>query len=121
MAKRKNSRQKGSAGERDWSHWLRSQGVEARRGVQYSGGPDSPDVVHEGLPNLHAEVKRVERGLCLYQATQQAAEEAPSGSRPYVAHRKNRKEWLVTMRAEDWLALVKPPAPPLVDLPGSPT
>jgi Holliday junction resolvase len=121
MGGRVNRKQKGNRGERQWAEFLRSQGVQARRGVQYSGGPDSPDVIHPDLPNLHAEVKRVERGLCLYQATEQAAQEAPEGARPYVAHRKNRKEWLVTMRAEDWLALVKPPAAPLVDLPGSPT
>ena len=129
MTKRKNSRSKGAVGERGWSHFLQAQGFAARRGVQYSGGPDSPDVVHEDerISYLHAEVKRVERGLCLYQATEQAADEAPVGKLPYVAHRKNRKGWLVTMRAEDWIQAVedKDEAPVrvlLVDLPtASPT
>ena len=25
---------------------------------------------------------------------------------PVVAHRKNNKEWLITMRAEDWIRMV---------------
>ena len=55
-----NSRNKGAAGERELAEVLRANGFnDARRGVQFKGGPDSPDVV--GFhPDWHPEVKRVE-------------------------------------------------------------
>lgn len=37
----------------------------------------------------------------------QAVGDAPAGRVPVVAHRRNRGEWMVTMRAEDWIAAVK--------------
>ena len=55
-----NSRQKGAAGERELANWLKQyEGVEARRGQQFSGSPDSPDVVHS-MEGLHIECKQVE-------------------------------------------------------------
>ena len=54
----KASREKGKRGEREASNFFKPYGYETRRGVQYHGGPDSPDVV--GLPDMHIEVKRVE-------------------------------------------------------------
>ena len=44
-----NSRAKGARGERLWRDELRAQGFTARRGQQFSGSPDSPDVVCEEL------------------------------------------------------------------------
>lgn len=120
--KRKNSRAKGASGEREVAAWLRSFGVSARRGQQFSGGPDSPDVVHS-LPNVHLEVKRTER-LELDAALSQAREEAPAGSTPVVLHRKNRGRWVAILDAEDWLRLAKEDASPTrvlwVDMPPCP-
>lgn len=94
-----NSRAKGQRGERQWSAWLREHGYpEARRGVQYQGGPGSPDVVN-GIPGTHCEVKLVEH-LHLYPAMRQAVDDSGEAV-PYVAHRRNYKPWLVTVRAED--------------------
>ena len=56
-----NSRQKGARGERLWRDQLRENGWDARRGQQFSGGAESPDVVCESLGWLHQEVKCVER------------------------------------------------------------
>jgi hypothetical protein len=94
-----NSRAKGKRGELEWSAHLRdSLGcTDARRGQQYAGGPDSPDVVG-GIPGTHAEVKRVER-LNLDKAMDQAIHDSEPGSVPYVAHRKNRGMWMVTIPA----------------------
>ena len=100
-----NSRNKGKVGEREWAEWLRSHGFEARRGVQYHGGPDSPDVVCRELQH-HFEVKRVE-ALNVTAAMEQAKGDAAPGRVPVVAHRRNRTEWLVTMRAEDWINTIK--------------
>lgn len=56
-----NSREKGKRGERLWRDELRANGYAARRGQQFSGSPDSPDVICDALPWLHFEVKCVER------------------------------------------------------------
>jgi len=98
-----NSCQKGKIGEREWAEFLRSHGFSARRGRQFSGSPDSPDVVSE-LP-YHWEVKRVEN-LNLVVAMQKATEDA-GVQVPVIAHRRNMSEWLVTMKAKDWIELVK--------------
>lgn len=106
-----NSRQKGKRGERAWAQFLTERGFPARRGAQYAGagvhqGYDNvtPDVVCKKLDEFHFEVKWVE-ALNLYAAMQQAQSDA--GERwPVVAHRKNRTDWLVTMSAEHFLALL---------------
>lgn len=96
-----NSNQKGKAGEREFAKWLRENvGCDARRGQQYSGGSDSPDVVTD-LP-FHFEVKRVER-LNVHDALAQAIADS-EGKTPIVAHRRNRGEWLITLRASDFFA-----------------
>ena len=94
-----NSRNKGAQGEREWARWLREElGVkDARRGVQHSGGPNSPDVL--GVDGVHWEVKRVEK-LNLQSAMEQAIRDCGVNI-PVVAHRKNRGEWLMTLRADD--------------------
>lgn len=97
----KTSRDKGKRGEREVAAILRSYGYDARRGVQYQGGEDSPDVV--GLPHIHIEVKRTER-LDLYGALSQAKGDCGKDM-PIVVHRKNNCEWVVIQPLEDWLAL----------------
>ena len=117
MGKKINSRAKGAAGERELSSWLRSKGIKARRGQQFSGGVESPDIVAD-LPAWHIECKRVE-SLALYDALEQAkrdcskrASNLPKHERltPVVFHRKNNKEWVAVLRAEDFIELVRPPS-----------
>lgn len=101
-----NSCRKGKIGEREWRDVLRSEGyLKARRGQQFSGSPDSPDVVCEELAGLHFEVKRVEK-LNVRAAMEQAAEDCGCKV-PVIAHRTNRGEWLVTMRAPDWFRILR--------------
>jgi len=84
------SRQKGKRGEREAAAELGAiLGVDARRGVQYQGGPDSPDVVLDGVP-IHVEAKRTER-LSLWAAVEQAKADAPAGAVPIVWHKANRR------------------------------
>lgn len=94
------SRNKGKAGEREVANILKNRGYDASRGVQYHGGPDSPDVV--GLPGIHIEVKRTER-LLLWDAMEQSAGDAGLDEIPIVVHRKNNKPWVVVMDFEDFL------------------
>src|SRR6267142_4824472 len=93
-----NSREKGKRGERQWRDELRAQGYAARRGEQFSGSPDSPDVVCEELRWIHFEVKAVER-LNIEDAMEQARRDC-GDKVPIVAHRRSFRPWLVTMTAE---------------------
>ena len=54
-----NSREKGKRGERELAAKLREHGYDCRRGVQYQGGPDSPDVI--GLPHAPKEIRHLQR------------------------------------------------------------
>jgi len=98
-----NSRAKGARGEREFAGLLRDHGLVAYRGQQFRGGADSPDVVCESLPDIHFEVKRVQR-LDLVAAMAQAIRDAGNKT-PVVAHRRNNEPWLITMRFDEWLAL----------------
>ena len=103
MTKAINSRQKGARGEREWRDHLIANGYEARRGQQFSGSPDSPDVVCD-LP-FHFEVKRVEK-LSVDKAVKQAEDDCGE-KMPVVAHKKNRGQWLVTMPEWVFFSLIK--------------
>lgn len=101
-----NSRRKGAAGERQFRDLLREQGyLKARRGQQFSGSPDSPDVVCPELDGLHFEVKCVQ-ALNLEQAMDQARRDC-GGKHPVVAHRRNFKGWLITVPAETFFSILR--------------
>ena len=97
-----NSRNKGKRGELELANLLKSYGYETRRGVQYSGINGDADVV--GLPGIHIECKRVEK-LNIEAAMEQSNRDARYGEIPTVFHRKDRKQWLVTMPLVDWMEL----------------
>lgn len=99
----KNSRTKGKAGELELAKFLREHGYEdARRGQQFKGGSDSPDVA--GVVGLHLECKRTET-LRLYSALAQARRDAGASTIPVVAHRSNRSQWVAIMSLEDFLVI----------------
>ena len=81
---------------------LREYGYDSRRGQQYCGSNGDADVV--GIPGVHIECKRVER-LNIYDAIEQSKNDARDGENPVVMHRRNRKEWLVTMPLDDWMKM----------------
>jgi hypothetical protein len=97
-----NSKRKGKVGELEFARLCRSAGYETRRGQQYNG-IDGEDVI--GLPHIHIEVKRVEK-LNLDDAMLQSIMDC-QGNIPIVAHRKNNRQWLITMRAGDWFELYR--------------
>ncbi len=103
----KLSRNKGKLGEREVRDLFRDAGFTARRGQQYAGGPDSPDVIVEELgTNWHWEVKRVEK-LNLRDAVDQAKREAGPDQAFAVFHRRNASPWLVTLDARQFIELLK--------------
>lgn len=100
------SRQKGKRGEREAAAELgQLLGVAARRGVQFQGGPESPDVVLDGVA-IHVEAKRVER-LQLWPALEQAAEDSPPGKIPVVWHKSNRRPSVVIVETSRLLELAR--------------
>lgn len=100
-----NSKRKGKNGELELSHKLKEYGYDdARRSQQYAGINSDADVI--GLDGIHIEVKRVEK-LNLYDAMSQSISDAKAEEFPAVFHRKNRCDWLVTMRLDDWIQLYR--------------
>ena len=100
------SKSKGKRGERELAAELgRVLGVSARRGMQFQGSPDSPDVVTD-IPNVHIECKRSER-FRLYEALDQAANDAGIAKVPVVCHRQNNRPWVVIVRLDDLPKLVE--------------
>jgi Holliday junction resolvase len=100
-----NSREKGKRGERLWRDQLREAGFNARRGQQYAGGPDSPDVICDELNGLHQEVK-FGNSIQLPAAIRQAKEDA--GGKPWiVAHKRNNQPWIVSMDASLFFGLLR--------------
>jgi len=98
------SKRKGARAEVELGHWLTERGYPARRGRQYAGSPDSPDVHVPTLP-VFPESKRTEK-LSLYPALEKAAKDSDDRP-PAVFHRRNRKPWLVVMYADDFLDLIR--------------
>ncbi len=94
-----NSKQKGAAGEREFAKFIREKfNVFARRGQQFSGSVDSPDVCTD-FDGVHFEVKRTER-INVYAFMEQAKRDC-GGKIPVVACRSNRKDWLLIINASD--------------------
>lgn len=105
--KKINSRTKGKVGELEFSQFLKDRGIEARRGQQYEGGSDSPDVIAGGcMAGIHIEVKRVQSGNP-YNWFEQACTDADLCKTPVVAHRRNGKPWLVILDARDFINLLR--------------
>src|SRR5690349_4069818 len=98
--RRKNSRAKGARCEREAASYLTALGFSARRGQQFRGGPFSPDVIVDDLPNVHIECKAVE-GMdlgtkLLESAWEQAWRDASDDKVPVVLWKRNRTCWRLT-------------------------
>lgn len=99
-----NSNLKGKTFEREIARYLREHGyTDARRGQQYKGGADSPDVV--GIKGYHIEAKRTER-FDLYGALEQSTRDAEDGEIPIVIHRKNGKKSVVILTLDDFMEVI---------------
>jgi Holliday junction resolvase len=97
------SQRKGADGERELAEKLKEYGYDMKRGGSLSFGA-VPDLV--GMPGIHIEVKRVER-LNISEAMAQAVRDAERfhDGLPAVFHRRNREQWLVTLRLQDFMRL----------------
>ena len=101
-----NGRRKGVRAELAFAAWLRGwydpQGrpIQARRGQQFKGGGDSPDVVHT-LTGVHFEVasrQNIDHGTeaLISKCRQANADCAATDAIPIVAWRKRKRWWMTT-------------------------
>lgn len=98
-------REKGKRGEREAAAELAAVfACDAKRGVQYQGGPESPDVVLQGV-NVHVECKRTET-INVYKALEQARDDAGEKT-PIVWHRRNGKGSVVIVSVDDLIPLAR--------------
>jgi Holliday junction resolvase len=96
-----NSKKKGNRGELEFSKFCNELGYTTHRTQQYNGRTELGQADIVGIDGLHIEVKRVEK-LNIYDAIEQAMRDT-KGNIPIVAHRKNNKQWLITLNADDFL------------------
>lgn len=101
-----NSKKKGSAGERELLSILAEAGAAQRNDQRYVGGVDNPDISFQmGANRFHVECKRAEK-FNAYAAMDQAQRDANGHAVPIVAHRRNRRPWLVVLTLADFLRLM---------------
>ena len=95
-----NSRQKGKGGELEACQILRELfGWVAQRSQQFCGRGGDADIKVAQTPGLFWEIKRQEK-LEVHKAMRRASED--SGRQcPVLMHRRNRSEWLLTIRLID--------------------
>ena len=101
----KSSQQKGSRGERELVEILNGYGYQTQRGGSETFGT-IPDII--GLPEIHIECKRCEQ-VRLSEWMNQAVKDSErfGDGLPAVFHRKNRSDWLVTMKLSDWMIIYR--------------
>jgi len=92
---------KGKKAERAVARAFRGAGFDAQRNIQ-TRGPDAPDVISSCFWN---EVKDRKSVSCR-SAWEQAQREAPDSLIPVAITHMPRRDWLVTIRLEDWLAIL---------------
>lgn len=100
-----NSNTKGKVGELELVNKFKSYGFkDAMRSQQFCGANGDADVI--GMPDIHIECKRVEK-LNVDKAIEQCFKDKREEDLGVVAHRKNNKDWLVTMKFDEWMELYK--------------
>ena len=100
----KMQREKGKRGEREVVDLIKRYAFEARRGQQFKGTKDSPDVIHS-IERVYVEVKYREK-FSLYAALEQAVEEAVEDI-PVVFHRRSGKPWVAIIDARHFMGFMQ--------------
>lgn len=105
------SRDKGKRGELEVVAHAVDAGLSARRTAPLqAAGHLAPslaygDVLIAEFPHLHIEVKRDER-MSVDAMVRQAEADAPEGSTPIVAYRRNNGSWRAVVPLSAWLELL---------------
>lgn len=101
----KMSRSKGKTFEREISKVLRERKFDARRGRQFKGTNDSPDIISEALSEFHIEAKAREN-LNLWDTYSQCLKEAPE-KMPLIVWKRNRKVPLAVLELHDFIDVLQ--------------
>jgi Holliday junction resolvase len=101
-----NCRAKGARGEREAAKLLRDLGFAgARRGQQFRGGYDTPDVICESLPGIILEVKceqAVKPGTKRFEDVwDRLVKDCRVRQLPALLWRHDRGQWNLTIMAEN--------------------
>lgn len=96
-----DSRAKGKTAEREWGHLLDRWTLEYIR--EQDGRTQGSDFLVER--QYMVEVKRRER-LSLDEWSRQVEEDCPPHLVPVVAYRRSHQPWRVSLKAEDFFALL---------------
>lgn len=106
-----NNCRKGKKGELKARHYLISLGFgdanTTRRGQQHAGGPESPDVVCESLPNVRIEVKcdqSVDLGTEKMGKVIAKAKEDAGGKAWAVLWKHDHRPWMLTFYAPAYMS-----------------
>ena len=99
-----HSRRKGAAFERELVHRFREAmpGAEVKRGLQYRGGEEVPDI---DCPVFWPELKRGKKPN-VRGALRQAINDAPQGRIPVAVIRDDRSAPFAVIQLDDFLDLV---------------
>ena len=101
-----NSKAKGKRNELAWVHLLKAAGYpSARRGQQFKGTEDSPDIICPELDMIHFECKSGSR-IDIWKTLKQAHNDKAQEELAVVAAHKDREPWIVCMTAEDWFKII---------------
>jgi Holliday junction resolvase len=112
------SRQKGKRGERMLAAALTDAGFPARRGVQFRGGNDAPDIICPTLAKWHWESKLVETARIRDWLAQA---EGDCGGLPWViAWKRKHGPWLAVMTLSALLDIIREALPPSPQPPNGP-
>lgn len=108
----RSQREKGKAGEREFSKVFAAEtGLTCRRTQQFAGRDGTSDVMVAELPDLHIEVKYGQQPqimAAMYQAvTDKRSEQLPLVASRQVSLSQRGKEWLVTCRLGDLVEIAR--------------
>ena len=101
-----SQRQKGARGERELIKRLDELGCGKGRRTPGSGGQGIPGDLWNVLPEWHIECKRQER-INMGAWMEQAQEDSAHHNKPwFVAFRRNKEDWHVTLPLTEFIKLV---------------
>jgi len=97
---------KGARGERWFANYLTDWGFPARRGQQFKGTKDSPDISCETLEDLgfHLESKFTQT-ISMYPTLEKGLEDS-GGVAPLVLYKKDNKPPITFMYLQDFMKLL---------------
>jgi len=99
-----NSKAKGNRGELEACKALLEIGIHARRSQQYHGFADYGDIYISGAPQLHTEVKNLQR-ISVFAFYEQAVRDSRGKRIPWCLLHANRKPWLALVAVNDLFRL----------------